>query len=533
MTRYAYILIYPSPRRYTPRTASTRDASMARVTTDGQDDAFRLLEERLATISDVYSAASVLAWDRQTYMPEGGVRGRAEQLASLARLAHEMLVSPETGALIDGAGEREPGSDEAALLRLARREHGRASKVPARLVAETSRATALAERAWIHAREESDWPLFAPHMERVLALKQEEANYLDGDHPYDAMLDRYDPGANTKRLRVMFDELKAGIVPLVRDVSAMLGEDRTAPLRGEFDEALQENFGRDVISSFGYDWSRGRQDRAVHPFCINFGGPGDVRFTTRFDPGLLSVALFATCHESGHALYEQGVDPSYSRTPLAGGVSMGVHESQSRLWENLVARSCPFWSHFHPRLQKIFPRAIGAVDLEALYRAVNAVSPSEIRTEADELTYDLHVLLRFELEVALFEQDLTVADLPEAWNAKMEEYLGIVPENDAVGVLQDTHWAIGYFGYFPAYTVGNVLSVQLFEAAVEERPEILPEMERGEFGALLGWLRENIHCHGKKYEPDDLIERATGRPPHTGPYLRYLETKFGELYSLK
>jgi carboxypeptidase Taq len=504
---------------------------MAHVISDGPDDNLRLLRERLATISDVYSAASVLAWDRQTYMPEGGVRGRAEQLASLARLAHEMVVSPETGALLDGAGEREPGSDEAAFLRLARREHGRASRLTSRLVAETSRATALAEAAWVRARDESDWSLFAPHMERVLALKQEEAGYIDGDHPYDAMLDRYEPGASTKRLRIMFDELKAGIVPLVRDVSARLGEDRTVPLRGQFDEAVQEAFGRDVISSFGYDWSRGRQDRAIHPFCINFGGPGDVRITTRFDRKLLSVALFASCHEAGHALYEQGVTPSYSRTPLAGGVSMGVHESQSRLWENLVARSRPFWSHFHPRLSAAF--ALDGVDLETLYRAVNAVRPSEIRTEADELTYDLHVLLRFELEVALFEEDLAVADLPEAWNAKMEKYLGIIPENDALGVLQDTHWAIGYFGYFPAYTVGNVLSVQLFEAAVDGRPEILPEMERGEFGTLLGWLRENIHRHGKKYEPDDLIEAATGYPPDTGPYLHYLNTKFGELYGLK
>jgi carboxypeptidase Taq len=248
---------------------------------------------------------------------------------------------------------------------------------------------------------------------------------------------------------------------------------------------------------------------------------------------LLSVGLFATCHEAGHALYEQGVEPAYSRTPLAGGVSMGVHESQSRLWENLVARSRSFWTYFHPRLREAFPGALDDVDLEAFYRAVNAVRPSAIRTEADELTYDLHVLLRFELEVDLFEQDLTVSDLPEAWNAKMEEYLGIVPENDALGVLQDTHWAIGYFGYFPAYTVGNVLSVQLFDAAVERRPEILPEMERGEFGTLLGWMREHIHRHGKKYEPDALIEHATGRPPDTAPYLRYLGTKFGELYDLR
>jgi carboxypeptidase Taq len=505
---------------------------MARVPTDGINGDLGPLRDRLATIGDLRSAASMLAWDRQTYMPEGGVRGRAEQLATLARVAHEILISPETGSLLEGAGEREPGSDEAALLRLANREYDRAVRLPTRLVAETSHATALAEQAWISARKTSEWSLFAPHLERVLALKTEEAGHLDGEHPYDAMLDRYDPGATTKRLRVMFDEVKAGIVPLVREVSARLDEDRAAPLRGSFEEKGQEEFGREIISRFGYDWSRGRQDRAVHPFCINFGGPDDVRMTTRFDPERLPVGLFATCHEAGHALYEQGVDPSYSRTPLSGGVSMGVHESQSRLWENLVARSRPFWSFFQVGLGAAFPDAMGEVDLETIYRAVNAVRPSEIRTEADELTYDLHVLLRFELELALFEDDLAVSDLPEAWNAKLEEYLGIVPENDARGILQDTHWAIGYFGYFPSYTVGNVLSVQLFEAAVEERPGIMAQMERGEFDALLGWLRENVHRHGKKYEPDDLISNATGRPPNTAPYLGYLHRKFGDLYGL-
>jgi carboxypeptidase Taq len=502
------------------------------VTIDGPDENLRPLKEHLATIGDLRSACSVLTWDRQTYMPAGGVEGRAEQLASLTRLAHEMLVSPRTEKLLDEAGERDVGTDEASLLRLARREHEQATKLPAHLIAETARATALAEPVWMRAREDSDWPLFAPHLERVLALKLEAAHRLDAGHPYDAMLDRYDPGQTTARLRVMFEELKAGILPLVRDVSAKLEEDRAAALRGDFDESRQEAFGRDVISRFGYDWSRGRQDRAVHPFCINFGGPGDVRITTRFDPEMFAIAFFGTCHEAGHALYEQGVDPSFSRTPLAGGVSMGVHESQSRLWENFVARSRPFWTHFHPRLREAFPEAMNGVEAEAFYRSVNAVRPSEIRTEADELTYDLHVLLRFELEVALFEGDLSVADLPEAWNAKMEDYLGVVPENDAVGVLQDIHWAIGYFGYFPAYTVGNVLSAQLFEAAAEERSEIPSEMERGEFDALLRWLREKVHRHGRKYEPDDLVKVATGRPPETAPYLRYLEGKFGELYGL-
>ena len=267
-----------------------------------------------------------------------------------------MLISPETGRLLEEAGEREQDSDDAAFLRLARRQHDRAVRLPVRLVAEISRATALAEQAWISARETSDWSLFAPHLERVLALKSEEGGYLNSEHPYDAMLDRYDPGASTKRLRIMFDELKAGIVPLVRNVAARLDEDRASLLKGSFDERSQEEFGREVISRLGYDRSRGRQDRAVHPFCINFGDPGDVRITTRFDPKRLSVGLFATCHEAGHALYEQGVDPSYSRTPLSGGVSMGVHEYQSRLWENLVARSRPFWSFFHDGLGQPFPK---------------------------------------------------------------------------------------------------------------------------------------------------------------------------------
>ena len=506
---------------------------MPTVTEPHPADPLQLLTDRLATIGDVSSAASVLAWDRQTYMPAGGIGGRAQQLATLARLAHEMLVSGETGGLLEAAGHGEPGSEQAALLRLARRNHGRATKLPTRLVEETTLATALAEPAWMRAREGLDWSLFAPHLEKVLALKREQADHLGGgEHPYDAMLDLYAPGSTTAGLRRMFDELKAGILPLVRGIQACPDEDREAPLRGLFDEGRQEEFGREVISRFGYDWSRGRQDRAVHPFCINFGGPDDVRITTRVDRNLLQIALFAFCHEAGHGLYEQGVDPAYSRTPLAGGVSMGVHESQSRLWENLVARSRPFWAYFYPRLREAFPEALNGTSAEGFYRAVNVVRPSPIRTEADELTYNLHVLLRFELEAALFEGGLSVPDLPEAWNAKTQEYLGFTPETDASGVLQDTHWALGLFGYFPTYATGNVLSVQLFEAAVGDRPGIPGEMERGEFGALLGWLRENIHRHGSRYEPDELIERATGRPCDTAPYLRYLKTKFGELYGL-
>ena len=506
----------------------------APVIDDGRNNgALGTLKRRLAKISDVWAASAALGWDQHTYMPPGGIAGRAEQLATLGSIAHEMLVSEETGALLEAAGEPEPGTEDAALVRRARRDYERATKLPARLVADLSRATSLAQPAWEEARAASDWAAFAPHLEGILGLRRESAEYLGyEDQPYDALLDLYEPRAKTANLRAMFEGLRTALVPMIREISALPDEDRGRPLYGSYDEAAQERFGRRVISAFGYDWDRGRQDQAVHPFCIDIGGPGDVRITTRFDPGWLSPALFATFHEAGHAMYEQNVDPSYARTPLSGGVSMGVHESQSRLWENLVGRSRQFWSFYYPSLREAFPEALDAVSAEAFYRAINEVRPSEIRVEADELTYNLHILLRFELELDLLEDKLSVADLPAAWNAKMEGYLGVMPGNDARGVLQDVHWAAGLFGYFPTYTIGNVLAAQLYEAAVAAHPEIPADMARGEFGALRGWLRENVHRHGRRYDPDELVERATGRPPDAAPYLGYLMAKFGDLYGV-
>jgi len=498
--------------------------------TETHEENLRQLKERLAQISDVSSANGLLMWDRQTYMPKGGVAGRAEQSATLSRIAHEMLVDAETGRLLEALDQPDPSSEDGALVRRARREYEKATRLPGELVAEISRTTALAEPAWVEARERSDWSLFAPHLETILPLQREAAEHLGyEDHLYDALLDGYEPGAKKARLEKMFEELKTELVPLIRSISERDGEDREAPLHNAFDEKAQERFGEEVITRFGYDWDRGRQDRTVHPFCIGLT-PGDVRITTRFDPGWLSPALFGTMHETGHALYEQGVDPAYARTPLSGGTSMGIHESQSRLWENLVGRSRPFWSHFYPGLQKAFPEALGEFELEGFYRAINAVSPSEIRVEADEVTYNLHILLRFELEVALIEGSLSVSDLPSAWNAKMEEYLGITPENEATGALQDVHWSAGLFGYFPTYTIGNVLSVALFDEAIGAYPAIPEQIAEGEFSTLLGWLRENIHRHGSRYYPDELIERVTGRPLDAAPYLKYLKNKFGQLY---
>jgi len=499
-----------------------------------QKTAYERLMERLGTISDLRSTKSLLFWDQQTFMPGGGVTGRAEQMATLSRLSHEMLTNSETARLLDAVGEPDLSSEEEALLRRARRDYDRATRLPAELVAEISRVTSMAEPAWVKAREESDWSLFAPHLEKVLSLGRESAEHLGyEDHPYDALLDAYEPGAKTARLASMFEELRQGVVPLINAVVQRShdSEDLSAPLKGVFGEAEQEKFGQAVISAFGYDWKRGRQDRSVHPFCVS-PGPGDVRITTRFDPGWLAPALFGTMHEAGHALYTQGIKPDYARTPLGGGTSMGVHESQSRLWENLVGRSRPFWSHYYPKLQEAFPKALGGVNAETFYRAINVLEPSEIRVEADEVTYNLHILLRFELEVALIEGTLSVADLPKAWNEKMEEYLSIKPKNDSVGVLQDIHWADGLFGYFPTYAIGNVLSVQLFDEAVEANPEIPERIREGDFSTLLGWLRDNVHRHGARYYADELIERATGRHLGTAPYLSYLNEKFGELYQL-
>jgi carboxypeptidase Taq len=517
------------------------------------DGAFDVVRRRLGVVSDLQGALAVLQWDQQTHMPEAAGAGRAEQIATLSRLVHERITDPGLGRSLEGlarelgvadgsagSGERSDESLDQALVRVALREHRRATRVPADLVEDLARATSLAEPAWAAARRASDWSRFAPHLERIVELVRRVAEaYGFEEHPLDPLIDLHEPGMTRARLADTFDTLRTALVPMVRAVAEVAevaevsekGDDRDAPLHGTFDEAAQEAFGRSVIERFGYDFKAGRQDRAVHPFCVGIAA-GDVRITTRFDESFLSTALFSTLHEAGHALYEQGVAPELARTPLANGASTGVHESQSRLWENLVGRSRPFWRRFYPDLQEAFPNALGAVDGEDFYRAINFVAPTPIRVEADELTYNLHILLRFGIEADLLTGELPVAELPAAWNERTEAVLGIVPEDDAHGVLQDVHWASGAFGYFPTYTVGNVLAAQLYDTAVAERPEIPEEMERGEFGALREWLSENVWRHGARYDPDDLVTRATGRPMETGPYLSYLRTKFGELYEI-
>jgi carboxypeptidase Taq len=425
-----------------------------------------------------------------------------------------------------------PDSDEVRLLRVTRRLYEKERKVPSDFVAEFSRVTALANQTWQQARAESKFSIFQPHLETIVDLRRQYADFFAPyDSVYDPLLDDFEPGMKTAQVRSIFEDLRPQQVALIQEIAARGPVVDDAILYRHYDEDKQWTFGIEVIKRYGYDLNRGRQDRTAHPFTTDFN-TGDVRITTRFDPDYLSDSLFSTLHEAGHALYGQGIPPGFDRTPLASALSLAIHESQSRTWENLVGRSRPFWKAFYPRLQQLFPEVLGDVGLEDFYRAVNKVSPSLIRVNADEATYNLHIMLRFALEVSLMERTLEVPDLPEAWNSRMREYLGLTPPDDAKGVLQDIHWSFGGIGYFPTYALGNLVASQLWEAALREIPDLPKQIEKAEFGPLLAWQREKLHRHGAKFDPMELIEQATGAPLSPDPYLRYLRGKFGEIYNL-
>lgn len=497
---------------------------------------YQQLKARMAEITDIYKAAALLNWDQQTQMPPAGAEARAQQLGTLSKIAHQMHVADETGRLIEAAAADLDGadydSDEAAFVRVAKRDYEQATRLPPEFVAEFSRVTALAHEVWAKARAANRFEDFRPSLEKIFDLARQAAEYLGyTDHIYDALLDQYEPGMKTAQVRAIFDELKKDLVPLVHAISERLDAVDDACLHQEFDEDRQRDFTYEVIQKFGYDFNRGRVDRTVHPFATNFS-INDVRITTRYDRTFLNPALFGTLHETGHALYELGVDLGLERTPLADGSSLGVHESQSRLWENLVGRSRGFWKHFYSRLQQVFPAQLGNVSLDTFYGAINKVQPSLIRVEADEVTYNLHIMLRFELEQEILEGKVKIAELPEIWNARMQEYLGVTPPTDTLGVLQDVHWSSGLIGYFATYALGNLMSVQLWDKALADAPDIPSQIERGEFGTLREWLRQNVHRHGRKYMPDELMRRVTGEGIQSRSYMRYLKRKYGEIYGL-
>jgi carboxypeptidase Taq len=460
-------------------------------------------------------------------MPPAGGPVRAHQLAIVDRLGHELAIDAEVGRLLGELAAYEESlryeSDEASLIRVARRDWERARRVPPELSAEITRTASEAMEAWVHARASSDFASFRPWLERTLQLKRRYVDCFEPeDDPYDVVLEDYEPGMRTAEVRAVFDRLKE-VLPSLVDAAAD-GEDDPF-MHGPFPEERQRQLSLELLRAWGFDEQAWRLDKTVHPFCSS-SGSHDIRLTTRYAEGDLT-SLFTAMHEMGHGLYEFGVDDALERTPLGSGCSSALHESQSRLWENVVGRSLPFWRWFYPRLQAAFPEALGNVELERFHRAVNRVRRSYIRVDADEATYGLHIILRFELEQELLAGSLAVADLPEAWNARFREYLGVDVPDDRLGVLQDVHWSGGSFGYFPTYQLGNVVSVQIWERVREALPDVEGQIERGEFAELGGWLREHVYRHGRKFTPRELLERVVGGPIDPEPYIRYLESKFG------
>jgi carboxypeptidase Taq len=498
------------------------------------EDKINQLKNILADISDLNNAAGLLGWDQQTYMPPGGAEGRGNQLALLGRLAHDQATSPELGKLLETLGPYaatlDPESENARLVKVTARDYEKALRVPSSHVVEFAQVTTLGQQAWMEARQKSDFSIFQPHLEKIVALRQEYAGFFPNfEHPYDALLDDFEPGMKTEDVKAIFTGLRAKQVELIQAIAAKPQVD-DAFLHQPFDEGRQWSFAVEILTRFGYDWKRGRMDKSAHPFTSGFG-LNDVRITTRVDPAFPNMMLFGSMHECGHGLYDQGTAAGLERSGLDRGASLAVHESQSRLWENLVGRSRPFWEYFYPRMQQVFPQLAG-VPLQKFYQGINKVTPSFIRVEADEATYNLHIMLRLEIEIALLEGQVAVRDLPAVWNSKMQEYLGVTPPNDAKGVLQDIHWSGGSLGYFPTYALGNLISAQLWEKIGEDIPDLPDQIRVGKFDSLLGWLREKIHQHGAMYEPQELVQKVNGSRIDPAAYLRYLTRKYGEIYEL-
>ena len=494
------------------------------------------LKVRLLEVNDLNNAAALLRWDQTTYMPPGGAPARGRQTATLSRLAHEKFTDPAVGRLIEQA-EKETaslpaGSDEASLVRVARREFEQSVRIPSALVSEFNEHVAVIYQAWTAARPANDFAAVRPLLENTLDLSRRMANCFTGwESIADPLIDFSDFGMRASTIRPLFRDLRARLVPLVRAITSRPATD-DACLKQFAPEAEQLAFGLEVIRAYGYDFERGRQDKTHHPYMTKFS-LGDVRITTRVRENDLTDALFSTLHECGHALYEQGIRREFEGTPLANGTSSGMHESQSRLWENLVGRSLGFWSHFYPRMQALFPAQLGRVPLETFHRAINKVERSLIRVDADEVTYNLHVMMRFELELDLLEGRVAVADLARTWRERFEADFGLRVPDDRDGVLQDVHWYSGVIGgAFQGYTLGNILSAQVYAAACAAKPAIPAEIEQGRFGTLHGWLRENLYQHGAKFTADEVVRRATGGPMSLEPYLDYLWNKYRPLYGL-
>lgn len=498
---------------------------------------FQELTELLRTAELLGSCGHVLGWDEQTYMPAGGAEHRANQLSLLAGLTHERKVSPRIGELLhdlETSGQLgDPDGDIAANVREARRSYDRATKLPRRLVEEITHTTTLAQQAWVKAKEDASFPVFLPWLEKMIGLKREEAQVIGYGNgiPYDALLDDYEPGMTSAEVAAVFQPLRE---ELVRLVSAIQASSKKAPvdlLEQFYPVTAQQVFSEGAAKRIGFDFQRGRIDKSAHPFCSGFG-PGDCRLTTRYHDHHFPSAFFGVLHEAGHGIYEQGLPTDQYGMPLGNSVSLGIHESQSRMWENFVGRSRSFWDYFFPYAKQAFPGALSQVSLNDFYFAVNDVRPSFIRVEADEATYGLHIMLRFELEQKLISGDLQPKDVPSAWNELFTQSFQITPPDDAKGCLQDIHWSGGLLGYFPTYALGNLYAAQFFDAAKKDLGDLPAQFSKGQFEPLKQWLNENIHRHGRRYPARKLVERVTGKPLSHAPYIQHLAAKYTELYDL-
>ncbi len=498
--------------------------------------AYEELKHLLREASLLESCGAVLGWDEQTYMPPGGSAFRAEQAGLLAGMSHGLRTAPRLGELLSTLESEIPtetDSEVAANVREARRQFDRATKLPRRLVEEMSRVTSLAQQNWIQARKRSDFSLFLPWLSQIIDLKREEAAAVGSKTgiAYDALLDEYEPGMTTADVAAVFGPLREALVPLVAAIVSSPQQPQVEIVERRYPQAAQQTFVELAARKIGFDFERGRIDEAAHPFCSGFG-PGDCRLTTRYDEQFFNPAFFGTLHEAGHGLYEQGLRAEAFGLPVGAACSLGIHESQSRMWENFVGRSRAFWEYFYPTAQTAFPEALGQVPLEQFHFAINDVRASLIRVEADEVTYNLHIMLRFELEQALLSGDLQAADVPAAWNEKFENYFAMTPPDDARGCLQDIHWSAGLIGYFPTYALGNMYAAQFFTAARKELGDLDACFARGEFVPLKTWLNEKIHVHGKRYRVADLVKRVTGESLSSAPLVQHLTEKFSQLYAL-
>ena len=488
------------------------------------------LKARLFEANAIGMAIAVLDWDQQCYMPHGGAAARAEHVGVLSKLAHESVISDETQRALEAVEkEVDPNTVDGASVRLTRRGLDMQAKLPGEFVAEKARASALAHESWVKARKANDFAAFLPTMEKMVEIARQEAEYLGyQDHIYDALTDKYEEGATKKFWDGMFDQIRQPLTELVAEISKK-PEPSTSFLTGEWDESKQREFSLKLMEAIGFDMERGRLDVAAHPFCTNFS-IGDVRLTTRFQE-FLPTSIFGTLHEAGHGMYEQGSPMEWDRLPVAGGVSLGFHESQSRTWENIVGRSKAFWKFFYPQLQQTLPQ-FQSISMDDFYRSVNSVKPSLIRVEADEVTYNLHILIRFELECEMLDGSLAVKDLPSAWNAKYEKYLGITPPDDKDGCMQDVHWSAALMGYFPTYSMGNILSYQIWSELEKSVGDTNALMEKGEFKPILDWLIENMYQYGQRYQPQVLLQKLCGGGLDAQPYLNGMTKKYSEIYGL-